>query len=128
MTHDTTETTLRRRERLSSDDAIDRLFAEGHKGYIAPFRFWYRLREPDETPATVLFSVPKRLVKRANKRNLLRRRTKESYRLNKQRLFKQLAETKGVDIAFVYNMREIADYNTINTAVEKMLGIIAERV
>ena len=54
----------------------------------------------------VLFSVPKRYHKRANKRNLIRRRTKESYRLNSGEL-KRWAESRGVaiDVALVYSAK-----------------------
>lgn len=58
----------------------------GRAGFIFPFRYvWFA--EADEIPSVeVLFSVPKKFHKRANKRNLLRRRTKEAYRLQKQTL------------------------------------------
>lgn len=74
---------LPRTERLRSLGAIRRLFDEGQSGFVFPFRYvWYA--ETDAVPSVeVLFSVPKKFHKRANKRNLLRRRTKEAYRLGK---------------------------------------------
>ncbi len=74
---------LPRTERLRSLGAVRRMFESGESGFIFPFRYvWFA--EADEIPsAEVLFSVPKKFHKRANKRNLLRRRTKEAYRLQK---------------------------------------------
>ena len=69
---------LPRTERLRSLGAVRRLFESGESGFIFPFRYvWFA--EPDtEQSVEVLFSVPKKFHKRANKRNLVRRRTKEA--------------------------------------------------
>ena len=72
--------------------------------------------------------MPKRNHKRANKRNLLRRRTKEAYRLNKSTLHLTV-EARGldVDLALVYSTKEVLPYNTIANAVCKILAEVAER-
>ena len=74
---------LPRTERLRSLGAVRRLFESGESGFVFPFRYvWFA--EADSVPSVeVLFSVPKKFHKRANRRNLLRRRTKEAYRLQK---------------------------------------------
>ena len=71
---------LPRSERLRSLGAVRRLFESGESGFVFPFRYvWYA--EPDaERSVEVLVSVPKKFHKRANRRNLLRRRTKEADR------------------------------------------------
>lgn len=77
---------LPRTERLRSLGAVRRLFESGESGFVYPFRYvWFA--EPDLVQSVeVLFSVPKKFHKRANRRNLLRRRTKEAYRLQKNLL------------------------------------------
>ena len=76
----------------------------------------------------VLFSVPKRYHKRANKRNTLRRRMKEAYRLNKASLIMNTAQRGlGVDIALVYSSKEVLPYKTIEHAIRKILAEISER-
>lgn len=62
---------LPRTERLRSLGAVRRMFESGESGFIFPFRYvWFA--EADEIPSVeVLFSVPKKFHKRANKRNLL---------------------------------------------------------
>lgn len=74
----------------------------------------------------VLFSVPKRYHKRANKRNLLRRRTKEAYRLNKQTITDAAsASSKAIDIAIIYSVKERLPYKTIDNAVRRILQEVA---
>lgn len=69
------------------------------------------------TGLRILFSVPKKYHKRANRRNLLRRRIKEAYRLQKTLL--QLA--KPYDIALIYTSREVESYDRIAHAVRKII-------
>lgn len=92
---------LPRTERLRSLGAVRRMFESGESGFIFPFRYvWFA--EADEIPsAEVLFSVPKKFHKRANKRNLLRRRTKEAYRLQKLRCTRPAGQSRsGADLLF----------------------------
>lgn len=78
--------------------------------------------------AIQLFSVPKRYHKRANKRNLLRRRTKEAYRLNKESLVSLATnETLAVDIAIIYSSKEILPYKNIEYALRRIVAEIASR-
>lgn len=111
-------------ERLRTRGAVRRLFETGASGFVYPFRFLYCAGEVSDPGVRVLFSVPKRYHKRANKRNLLRRRTKEAYRLNKA----LLPERSGapVDLALIYSGREVADYRKIEHAVRKILEQVAQ--
>lgn len=71
--------------------------------------------------------MPKRNHKRANKRNLLKRRMREAYRLSNDNI-KQKAHNSGIslDIAFVYSSKEVLPYKTIAHAITKILAEIAE--
>ncbi len=119
--------TLTHAERLRSIGAIKRLFESGQSGFIYPFRYvWFA--EADQVPSTaVLFSVPKKFHRRANKRNLLKRRVKEVYRLNKSIL---IEENKRVvlDVALVYSAKEVLSYKKINHAVKSVLAEIAKTI
>ena len=119
--------TLTHTERLRSIGAIKRLFESGQSGFIYPFRYvWFG--EADQIPsATVLFSVPKKFHRRANKRNLLKRRVKEVYRLNKSIITE---ENKSVvlDIALVYSAKEVLSYKKINHAIKNVLAEIAKAI
>ena len=118
---------LPRTERLRSLGAVRRLFASGESGFVFPFRYvWYA--EADEfASAEVLFSVPKKFHKRANKRNLLRRRTKEAYRLQKH-LLDGAGHRADLDLALIYSSKEVLPYKTIAHAVRRVLETVAERL
>jgi ribonuclease P protein component len=124
---------LPKEEILRTLGAIDALFARGRRVTAMPVRCAWRVLAPEEqcegAEVQVLFSVPKKFFKRANKRNLLRRRMKECYRVSKHSLVEQ-ASTRGVrvHIALIYSTKDIADYNTINDAVNRILEQIRERL
>ena len=122
-----TDRSLPRQERLRSLGAIRRLFTEGESGFVFPFRYvWYA--EADEEPSVeVLFSTPKKFHKRANKRNLVRRRTKEAYRLQKQTLTLHVG-SRNVDVALIYSSAEVLPSTKINHAVRRILETIASRL
>ena len=75
----------------------------------------------------IVVAVPKRLFKRAVKRNLLKRRIREAYRLQKE----LLGATPGVaatgfDILLQYNSPEVAEFSAIRDDVAVVLRRIAE--
>lgn len=118
--------TLPRTERLRSLGAVRRLFESGESGFVFPFRYvWFA--EPDSVQSVeVLFSVPKKFHKRANKRNLLRRRTKEAYRLQKQLLHDR--SDLNLDVALIYSSKQVLPYKTIDHAVRRILESVAARM
>ena len=115
---------LPKAERLRSLGAVRRLFDEGTAGFVYPFRYMVITEQSTQPSVEVLFSVPKRNHKRANKRNLLRRRMKEAYRLNKSLL---AAEDRGVviDRALIYSSKELLPYKSINNAISRILREVA---
>ena len=67
-------------------------------------------------PGRILVSVPKRFFKRAVKRNLLKRRIREAYRVRK---------IAGVDVMFQYNSAELAPFTAISADVAAILSRIS---
>ncbi|MCC8019477.1 MAG: ribonuclease P protein component [Rikenellaceae bacterium] len=70
----------------------------------------------------VLFSVPKRYHKRANKRNLLKRRSREAFRQAKQGLTGSVAPGSQLRVALIYSSREVEDYRKIDNAIRKIIS------
>lgn len=68
----------------------------------------------------IMMSVPKKLFKRAVKRNLLKRRIRESWRRQKHDLNVQ----QSVDILFIYPKKEIQTYLQIYAAVGEIIDKI----
>ena len=93
-----------------------------------PLRAAYRLRPRDERyPVQFLISIPKKRIRKAVNRVLLRRRTREAYRLNRGELLLRPLESTGwgVDIAFVYLDTTPAPYEVINEKMTQLLNRIA---
>ena len=116
---------LPKSDKLHSFGAIRRLFSEGRGGFVYPFRSVVYAEHAEEMSAEVLFSTPKKFLKRANKRNKVRRRMREAYRLNKALLLSS-NEPRMMQIALIYSSKEVIDYNTIENATKKILEIIAK--
>ena len=123
--------TLSKNERLKSYKRIRILFAEGEKFRVSPLLVYYRLRdEPAEDVQMQMgVSVSSRYFKRAVDRNLLKRRIREAYRLQKIALKDMLKEKKiAMDLFFVYIEPEIADYETIFKAMAQALDNLMKRI
>ena len=74
-------------ERLCSKKSLDLLFKNGSSFLLYPFRVTYHfVAEPHKFPAQVVINVAKKRYKHAVDRNLIKRRTREAYRLGKQEL------------------------------------------
>ncbi len=116
---------LSKDERLRSFGVIRRLFQDGRGGFIYPFRYMVYAEADEEFSASVLFSTPKKFHKRANKRNLLRRRMREAYRHNKE-LLSEAGKGAIADIAIIYSSKEVHDYKTIENALKRVLQNIAQ--
>ena len=72
-------------ERLCSRKLLDLLFKNGSSFLLYPFRVSYLLADtPFKFPVQVVINVSKKRYKRAVDRNLVKRRCREAYRLQKQ--------------------------------------------
>tara|TARA_B110000014_G_scaffold98447_1_gene67668 strand:- start:1378 stop:1755 length:378 start_codon:yes stop_codon:yes gene_type:complete len=106
-----------KKERISEKKIIDTLFNNGKKFNNNPFDIRFINQEfKDDSFSRVLITVSSSRIKSAVKRNLLKRRIKESYRKNKN-----IISNKSLMIAFVYVSDEILMYSDINDSVIKIL-------
>lgn len=122
---------LPKQERLSGRKRIGTLFSEGSGGFVYPFRYVFISSDSEkgEGGVSILVSVPKKNHKRAVRRNKLRRRTRESFRLGKAGISdKAVRAAKQIDLALIYVSKEIEEYKTIENAVGKILAQIAENI
>ena len=122
--------TFTKEERLCSKKIIAELFSGKQVKKTNQFplmAIWKTIELPSTSPAQVLFSVPKKKFKKAHDRNLLRRRCKESYRLQKNILYEALSLKRlQCAIVMIYVGEEQLPYETINTASVKILENIVE--
>lgn len=153
-------------EKLCGKREIAELLAHGRRGANGPLRYCVRVsaveraaaesaaaeraaaesgvapvpEAPSVDEAQILISVPKKYFKRAVKRNLLKRRIREAWRLQKDLLLAPSDATsttsapvmagsdrpsRHYDILFTYVSPEVADSATIRAAVAAILREIA---
>ncbi|HEX7584959.1 MAG TPA: ribonuclease P protein component [Prolixibacteraceae bacterium] len=122
--------TLKKEERLCSQKIIGDLFTSGESFLAYPLKVVFmKTNIPESYPVQAAFTVSKRNFKRAVKRNLLKRRMREAYRLNKPGFYDELAVKElQLAIMFVYVGKDIAEYPAIEkgmiSAFKKVLGKI----
>lgn len=122
---------LYKKEKLRSLRAIDILFPHfrsddrqcGTNSFIAyPWRVVWRVNDSRTlTCPQFLISVPKKRLRHAVDRVLMRRRMREAYRLNRQLIPTDIP----VDMAFVYIAGCITPYANTERAVKKLFTKIS---
>lgn len=111
--------TLPKAERLRGRTTIAALMRSGKYLTVPGLRCCF-VRRDDDSPSRMMVSVPKRLFKRAVKRNLIKRRLRESYRLQKELL------PAGIDLMLIYTSPEIRPFAELFDAAGSIFRQIAE--
>ena len=107
--------TFSKNERLSSVSDIKKLFDGGRSFVVFPYKFIFTKKELS-SPTSILVTVPKRNFKKAVDRNLIRRRLKEIYRLNKPHF-----EDFNLNFAIIYIAKESLPFNSLKNKL--ILGL-----
>ncbi len=111
--------TFSKEERICGEKSVSALLTGGRYGTEGAFRFCCR---PGEGHSRIMVSVPKKMFKRAVKRNLIKRRIREAYRHQKT-----LLKDIPTDILFIYNSKELLPYATIFTQVGTILNKVSAK-
>ena len=114
--------TLPKKERLCGKTAISKLLAKGKHGSVPGLRYLC-LYGTEAEVTRMMVSVSKKSFKRAVKRNLLKRRIRESWRKQKH----MLAVEGNLDILFMYSVKEVLPYEDIHAAVGQIIENINSR-
>jgi len=118
-------------ERLKRRKLIGRMFnREGNSFAVYPLRIiWLEAELDSDFPAQFTLSVPKRAFPKAAHRNVLRRRIREAYRLNKHQLYDAIeADEKQYAIMLIYTAREPLPYADVEKAVQKIIRKFIKKV
>ena len=118
--------TFKKEERLCNKKLIDTLFHNGSSFLCYPFKAsWLFVDGPQQFPVQVLLSVSKKRFKRAVDRNLIKRRMREAYRLNKQQHLYDLLDSneKKIVLSLGYIGKEIVAFDFME---KKMLRLLSQ--
>jgi len=119
---------LPKSERLHADKLIKELFNEGSSFFLYPFKILFYVKgESEKGTVQVLFSVSKKKIKKANQRNLVRRRIKEAYRLNKSLLN---LDSKVISVGLIYVASDLMEFSDLQSKIipilKKLSTVIAQ--
>lgn len=119
---------FKKEERLCNKRLIEKLFHNGSSFHLYPFRVTFLASLEISVPAQVIIAVPKRRFKRAVDRNLLKRRIREVYRLNKQELLYAflVEQPTGLLFSIQYIGKEIHDFAFIELKLKLALSKLQE--
>ena len=107
--------TFGKKEKLTSKILIEKVFKEGETFRCNKLAVKYLIGNFD-IPASyqVLISIPKKNIRTAVKRNLMKRRIREAYRLHKHEIINLLAiHNKNMLICIIFIPKFIVEYREI---------------
>ncbi len=117
--------TLNKKDRLKSHSKIRELFDHGGKLKQHPITLFYLIdegKDEDGTSMKMGVAVGTKHFKKAVQRNLLKRRIREAYRLQRAALRETIAASPyNISLFFVYADYTVLDYNTIGPSVKILL-------
>ena len=116
--------TFNSNERIKSKKLAEELFKKGSSFFLYPFivRVLAHDQSVEDSSLRVLFAVPKKKVRLASTRNLIKRRIKESFRQRKGGLLYELqVADRKILVSLVYVAKEPKDYFFIDQKIDEIL-------
>lgn len=115
---------LNKHERLKSRRLIDELFGSGSSIDAYPIKLVFKVIRQDQSPLSPVqfgVTVSKKKFKRAVDRNLIKRRMREAFRINKTSIYEHLVlKDKYLAMMAIYIASDILDHKTIESAMIKL--------
>jgi len=119
-----------KKQKLCNETAIKEMFSNGNSFVIHTIRLvWKEQVNSDDVAIKSIIVVPKKQLKLAADRNIVRRRMKEAYRLNKSTIENSLKNKgKQLNIAIVYQNDKRLSYKVIEEKIKLILGRLREEI
>ncbi|MCH2199019.1 MAG: ribonuclease P protein component [Flavobacteriales bacterium] len=122
--------TFKKHERLTHRKIIGQLFEKGAAIKSFPVRFkWLATELSEDQPVQVVISVSKRYFKKAVDRNRIKRLIRESWRMQKHRIYDACEQHDlQLAVAVIYIGKELPDFNTIDLKISLLIDRLIEDI
>jgi ribonuclease P protein component len=116
---------LGKEEHLCKNKEIENLIKTGNSSFVFPLKYYWKIINYQDSPVKIAFSVSKKKIKRANKRNRIKRLLRESYRLQKTE-FSNYLSVSGfkLQLLVIYISPEVLNFNEIAEKIKIVLNTI----
>ncbi|MEJ6753659.1 MAG: ribonuclease P protein component [Flavobacteriales bacterium] len=117
-------------QKLCSETVIKEMFSSGKSFTTSGLRLVWKLdNNKDGVAVKSIIVVPKKKIRLAVKRNIIRRRLKEAYRLNKIELENMLKNKQlQLSIAVIYQKGKILPYKTVEEEIKLILERLSKEI
>jgi len=113
---------LSKTEIINHKRKIDQLFKTRNRFLINEFQVVYSTSKNNENWLNILISVPKKKIKLACTRNLLKRRIREVIRKKKEKFILELKhKNQHINVAFIYSSEKVITYKEIEIKINLIL-------
>lgn len=135
--------TMGKSEKLRHRTLVEGLFSKGETLYEYPLRLTWRIMDVEEMESSfrtglpprlgrlqMMITVPKKKLRHAVDRVLMRRRIREAYRLNRITLLHSVLDRDNIylELAFIYLHKEESDYFTIEKKMKRLLSKLEDKL
>jgi len=119
-----------KKQKLCSETVIKEMFSSGKSFKTSAVRLvWKVSNNEDEVTIKSIIVVPKKKIRLAVKRNIIRRRMKEAYRLHKIELENMLKNKElHLSIAIIYQKENILPYKTMEEEIKLILERLSKEI
>jgi len=119
-----------KKQKLCSETVIKEMFSNGKSFTTSALRLVWKVdNNQDEVAVKSIIVVPKKKIRLAVKRNIIRRRMKEGYRLHKIELENMLKNKElHLSIAIIYQKENILPYKTMEEEIKLILERLSKEI